>query len=43
MNLMSYRDAREKYFTEGMDDLFSFDEYIDYLARCHIIVTRNEA
>lgn len=42
MTTISYRDAREKYFTEGMDDVFSFDEYIEYLARCHIIVVRNE-
>ena len=41
MNLMSYRDAREKYFDEGMDELFTFDEYIDYLRTCHIIVARN--
>ena len=39
---MSYKQAREKYFEEGMDELFTFEEYIEYLSTCHVQVTRNE-
>ena len=40
---MSYKQAKEKYYEEGMDDLFTFEEYLEYLARCHVTVYRNEA
>jgi len=43
MTLISIHDAREKYFNEGMDDVFSFDEYCDYLLSCHILVAKNIA
>lgn len=41
MNTISYTSATIKYFEEGMDELFTFDEYVDYLRTCHVIVARN--
>lgn len=40
MNTICLREAYEKYLEEGMNALFSFDKYIDYLATFHIEVVR---
>lgn len=40
MNTICLREAYEKYLEEGMSALFTFAQYIDYLATCHIEVVR---
>ena len=40
MNTICFREAYEKYIEEGMNILFSFEQYVDYLATCRIRVVR---
>lgn len=41
MATISRKNAREKYFEEGMDDVFTFDEYVAYLSQRHVTVQEN--
>jgi hypothetical protein len=41
MQVISEKEAREKQINDGMTDLFSFDDYVQFLQRTHVIVVRS--
>jgi len=41
MQVISEKEARTKWLEDGMEDVFDFDDYVQFLQKTHIMVIRS--
>ena len=41
MQVISEKEARAKWLEDGMEDVFDFDDYVQFLQKTHIMVIRS--